>query len=151
MKWDMSQTSHIIFFNIYNSSKNISVTCVTCTILLKSTICKNMWHECDVLCDVCDLLIFRCKGIFFGGERTWNLESHKFQSQVLASVRPVTIILLHWWSCKPVLPVSAKKKGLQQYWNMQDKYYFLEELLKHNSTNCHYTQETSHLHLLWEC
>ena len=44
-----------------------------------------------MLCYMCDVLIFRCKGIFWG-KSTWNLESHKFQSQVLASVRPLLYI-----------------------------------------------------------
>ena len=63
------------------------MSCVTCTISLKIRK-KKCDRRCDVSCYRCNVLIFRCKGIF-GEKTTSNLESHKFLSQVLASVRPV--------------------------------------------------------------
>ena len=90
---------------------------------------------------MCDMLIFRCKS-------TWNLESHKFLSQVLTSVRLVTAYC-YWQSCKPLLPVSAKNKDCStEIWRI-NKYYSLGEFLKHSSTIRHYTGVFSHL--LWEC
>ena len=55
----------LIYIYIYYFLKNISVTCVSCTILLKDL----QKHGCDVRCDLscymCDMLTFRCKGIFW--------------------------------------------------------------------------------------
>ena len=101
----------------------MSVTCVTCIILLKNMQKHSVvWGvTCRVTCVTCWFLDVK---VFSGEKSTWNLESHKFLSQVLASVRPVTVYC-YWESCKPVRLVSAKNKDCStEIWRI-NKYYSL--------------------------
>ena len=79
-----------IHIYIYIIFKKISVTCVTCTILLKSMQKHSVtWYvTCRVTCVTCWFLDVK---VFFGEKSTCNLESHKFLSQVLASARPIIV------------------------------------------------------------
>ena len=75
-----------IYIYIYYCLRNISVMCVTYTVLLKNI--QDVRCVTCVTCVTCRVLDVK---IFFGEKSTWNLESHKVLSQVLASVRPVTV------------------------------------------------------------
>ena len=81
-----------IYIYMYYFLRNMSATCVTCNILLenmqkhKNILWREVWRV--VTCVTCRILDVK---VSFREKRTWNLESHKLLSQVLASVRPVTV------------------------------------------------------------
>ena len=83
-----SHTRHTLLFKIYVYKKS-KLTCVRCTILLK--LIQKHSVKWGVTCGVTRVTWgFSHVKVFFGEKSTSNLESHKFLSQVLVSVRPST-------------------------------------------------------------
>ena len=113
-KWNGTRHKyHTFFFLIYIIFlKKYSVTCVTCIPVFS----LKIWYAktCDVsvmCCVMCVICWFSDVKVFFGGEKHLELTITQIsESGFSFSQASYWYCYTARWSCKPVLPVSAKKK-----------------------------------------